>query len=87
MNRQTISNQIVSILRKELNLDNNFVLNFEKNLVEWFNLDSLMLVNILLALEKDPILKMNVANLIYEDLESLNTLIDFIICQTTSEEE
>ncbi|MEH6989557.1 acyl carrier protein [Cytobacillus firmus] len=81
MDKKFISQRIVEIMKEDLNLDKNLELNHESNFVDTFGLDSLMLVNLLIAFENDPFLKLNIANLTYEDLENINTLADYILNQ------
>lgn len=81
MDKKFISQRIVEIIKEDLNLDKNLELNYESNFVDALGLDSLMLVNLLIAFENDPSLKLNIANLTYEDLESINTLTDYVLNQ------
>lgn len=81
MDKKFISQRIVEIIKEDLNLDKNLELNYDSNFVDALGLDSLMLVNLLIAFENDPSLKLNIANLTYEDLENINTLTDYVLNQ------
>ncbi|KOP81407.1 hypothetical protein AMS60_02240 [Bacillus sp. FJAT-21945] len=82
MDKKCISKKIDAVIKKELNLNDDFVLNHENNFVETLGLDSLMLVNLLVAFENDPLLQLNIAGLTYEDLENINTLTDYVLNQS-----
>lgn len=82
MDRKCISKKIDAVIKKELNLNDDFAINHENNFVETLGLDSLMLVNLLIAFENDPLLQLNIAGLTYEDLENINTLTDYVLNQS-----
>lgn len=82
MDKKCISKKIDAVIKKELNLNDDFVLNHENNFVETLGLDSLMLVNLLVAFENDPLLQLNIAGLTYEDLENINTLTGYVLNQS-----
>jgi acyl carrier protein len=80
MERSVILDEIKKIICHVLNFEESTISwNYNANMINSFDIDSILLVDLLIALDASPKICIDIQQLTNDDLESINSLVDYII--------